>query len=351
MKKKSNQNDGIDCSLPKLERLVMLKRLILAENHATAGNLAAELKVSERTIFRYVEFMRSRLDMPIHFDSAHETYQFTGPAGPLPGEKPSDNDITGAVVATRLLERFEGMTWYRAVENILQHSIAQGDREQKARSKKLRPAVYFQQPDVPEPTDPVLFETIMTACWKGQALRFLYCKPLDEFRPRMVDPYVLTAFDGCWYLLAMDHVAEKIRTFKLCRMREAKVMGQKFAMPANFDPEAHYDKSLGFMTSDGDFEVEVELSALMTASLDGRRYRAWKKWDKLPDGRSIVIMQLSCLEEVQRWALSWDEKITVRKPIKLRERMYKTSLNVAAKYAPAAGVEMLKKLIAETKAA
>lgn len=317
---------------PQVERLVELKRLVLAGTYLTTRQLAEKLEVSIPTVSRDVQFMRERLDMPIEFDEAKQGYHFTGPVGPLPGEKPSDSDVNGAIIAIKVLERFGGMTWHKPIENILQQWIAQGNGQQKARSKKLRPAVYFQQPDVPEPTDPNLFELMMTAVWQDQAVRFEYCKPLDIYRVRMIDPYVLTAFEGSWYLLGRDRVSNKMRLFKLCRMRNPQMMSQKFTMPADFDVEEHYDKSLGVMISDGDFEVEVELSAWLTAILDERRGRAWRSWTKLKDGRSIVRMQLSCLEEVQRWVLGWGKQVKVRKPKALRNFVRDTSAAVTAMY-------------------
>lgn len=330
------------CTLAQLERLVDLKQFLLKGTFPNTPQLAAELEVSVRTVGRAIVFLRDRMDMPIVFNRERQGYHFAGPVGQFPGEKPSNDAVAGAVLAIKALEPYQGMPWHGPAQNILQGYVAQVKGSQKELTENLGPAIYFQQPEVTEDTDPKLFELIANGLCNDAVLYMDYCKPLDIYRPRVIEPYVMTSWENCWYLLGRDRVSGKIRTFKLYRMRNARLSSQRFEMPKGFNPKEHYKKSMGIFTSDGDYKVVVELSAWLTARLEGRRYRAWETWKKNKDGTSIVKMHLSCLEEVQRWVSSWTDEVRVIKPRKLLETVYSKARKVVDMYEPLMKAESKK---------
>jgi predicted DNA-binding transcriptional regulator YafY len=161
-------------------------------------------------------------------------------------------------------------------------------------------------------------------------------------------------FTNRWYLLAQPNVGlainvglapdaqgnagdnTTIRKFVLSRMRGTKMTEDRFEVPKNFDAKKCFERSLGVMTGEGDYEVVIELDAWLTDILRGRRWHPSQVWTELPGGASHLRMRLSCLEEIEQWVLSWGTRATVLQPIELRERVGKIFATLMARYAVAA---------------
>jgi predicted DNA-binding transcriptional regulator YafY len=76
---------------------------------------------------------------------------------------------------------------------------------------------------------------------------------------RDLSPFGLVVHNGRWYLAAYDHVREDMRTFRIDRMRDAKVGdGPAASPPEDFDVVAHVSRSLARVP--WRWEVEVLLS-------------------------------------------------------------------------------------------
>src|SRR5437867_12668694 len=64
-------------SRPPLERMLRIHRAIQAGKYPNATALAGELEVSTKSIYRDIEFMRDRLELPVEFDGARNGFHYT----------------------------------------------------------------------------------------------------------------------------------------------------------------------------------------------------------------------------------------------------------------------------------
>src|SRR2546430_16569947 len=64
-------------SRPPLERMLRIHQAIHSGKYPNATTLAGELEVSAKSIYRDIEFMRDRLELPIEFDSARNGFHYT----------------------------------------------------------------------------------------------------------------------------------------------------------------------------------------------------------------------------------------------------------------------------------
>jgi predicted DNA-binding transcriptional regulator YafY len=67
---------------PPLERMVRIMAEIQAGMYPNANTLAAKLEVSRKTIERDIEFLRSRLNVPIDYDPRRWGFFYTHTMGP-----------------------------------------------------------------------------------------------------------------------------------------------------------------------------------------------------------------------------------------------------------------------------
>ena len=62
---------------------------------------------------------------------------------------------------------------------------------------------------------------------------------------RDVDPYGLVFHYGRWYLVGLDHLSNEIRTFRVDRISEVRLLDDTFEVPADLDPAAELEANLG----------------------------------------------------------------------------------------------------------
>lgn len=79
-----------------------------------------------------------------------------------------------------------------------------------------------------------------------------------EMSEREVDPLLVFAAEGNWYLVAHDHNSGEERLFRVDRVKEAARTGSTFEVPAGFDPARFEDPRL-FTPSREDLEVQIDL--------------------------------------------------------------------------------------------
>lgn len=79
----------------------------------------------------------------------------------------------------------------------------------------------------------------------------------SEMTERDIDPLLLVAAAGAWYLVAFDHLSGEERTFRVDRIRDAVRTGETFSVPAGFDA-AGYAASPLFTPSASDGTVVVD---------------------------------------------------------------------------------------------
>lgn len=83
-------------------------------------------------------------------------------------------------------------------------------------------------------------QALQRALLEGRRLRLRYhAMSRDEETDRRVDPYHLTLFQGGFYLVAHCHLRQAVRLFAVERIREVRVLGERFVRPADFDVDRY----------------------------------------------------------------------------------------------------------------
>lgn len=85
-----------------------------------------------------------------------------------------------------------------------------------------------------------------------------YLKPAAAAaEPRPVDPYVLIAASGQWYLVGFCHLSSDVRVFRADRVMAVEPLEEHFDLPDGFDPEDYVREGWVFRAGEEVEEVEV----------------------------------------------------------------------------------------------
>lgn len=224
------------------ERVLRLLALLQRRASWTAAELAAELGVTDRSVRRDVERLRT-LGYPVHAVAGVGGGYQLGAGTRLPPLLLDDEEAIATAVSLRLAS---GGTVAGAGEAALR-ALAKLDQVMPPRLRAEVRAVHGATETLVGPgveIDAELLVTLARACRDAVRVRFLYAARDRDERERTVEPVRMVTTGRRWYLMAWDTDRDDWRTFRLDRMREAVATTWRFRPREHPDPVAYVQQSV-----------------------------------------------------------------------------------------------------------
>ncbi len=312
-------------------RLVSILLLLQARGRLTAAQLAGELEVSVRTIYRDVESLHMA-GIPLYGDAGHRGgYQLldgyrtrlTGLSADeakalslsgLPG--PAADLGLGSVLAAAQLK----------IRAALPPALA--DQVGHVQSRfHLDAATWYGAPE----EVPFLLP-VADAVWRGRALRVRYRRwkePTDV--DRRLEPYGLVLKAGRWYLVAGPGGP---RTYRVDQILDLTELDDEFCIPAAFDLASYWQAyKTEFLDRLYQAEATVRLSPDALAKLSGPETEAVARTGTVePDGWTRATLPVESTEYALRQYLALGPGIEVLGPPDLRSQLAAAVHATAALY-------------------
>lgn len=310
------------------DRLLSILLLLQAHGRLTARRLAERLEVSERTILRDMDALSgSGVPVVAERGAGGGWSLFDGFETKLTGLKASEIQSLFLARPQRLMADLGLRQSAEAALTKLQASLpAAGRREAEFASRRiLIDAKGWRDPAESVGCLPVLLD----ALWRERRVHFVYAGPLSEARERLVDPRGLVAKGATWYLVAAEK--DEARTWRVSRMRDARVTDEPAFLPADFDLAGYWDKSVTEFRAklphyDAGFLVRPEVMRWV-------RYRGWRLLEEKPDGTRLAVrLRFDAEEEAVQFALGFGADLEVVSPPALRERVLAAARKIPAVY-------------------
>lgn len=232
-------------SIPRVRasRLLALLLHLQQRGHATADQLATELEVSVRTIYRDISALQAA-GVPLWTE--------TGPGGGvrlLDGWRTTLDGLTADEASALLMvgapdalaELGLGAVLAAAQSKVLSTMPP----ELRTRAARVRQLFFLDAPGWfhhDEPTEHLA--TVADAVWEGHRLELRYGRRPQADDPgnrRLVDPLGLVLKAGVWYLVAAHR--GQPRTYRVGRIHEARVVAGSVVRPPEFDLPSYWARS------------------------------------------------------------------------------------------------------------
>jgi predicted DNA-binding transcriptional regulator YafY len=311
------------------DRLLSIVLLLQANHQLTAGELAARLEVSERTILRDMDAL-SAAGIPVIADrGAHGGWRL------LDGYQTKLTGLSPAEIRSLFFARPEGLMAdlglrQEAGTALLKLEAALPERARRdaefARSRLHIDPRGWRDPGEAIPALPVL----LAALWRDRRVRFTYHRQLGEPGERIVDPLGLVAKGSTWYLVALSDGEEK--TYRVSRIADVVALEEEAARPDGFDLASYWDRSA--------HEFRKQLPRYYATFLADpsilrwARYRGWRLEEETPEGGRVRIrLRFDVEEEARHFASSFGPEIEVVEPPALREAVIAAAREVVKRYA------------------
>ncbi|MEU7145674.1 YafY family protein [Nocardia sp. NPDC046473] len=217
-------------------RLVQLLLILQTRGRSTAGELAKELEVSVRTVYRDVEAL-SAAGVPVYSEPGR-----AGGVQLVDGYRTRLTGLTTDEADAVLLAGLPGAAADLGLGTVLATAqlkvLAALPPELRGRATRIAERVHIDAPGwFHRPDETPTLSTVADALWHDRKLRVRYGRK-DKVVDRTLDPLGLVMKAGTWYLVARDGTA--IRSYRVSRVRSAEQTSESFDRPTDFDLADHW---------------------------------------------------------------------------------------------------------------
>ena len=179
-----------------------------------------------------------------------------------------------------------------------------------------------------------VLDVLLRALVDQRTISVVYTSPWHDGEPRTheFDPYTLTLYRGGLYLIGRSHTHRKIIYLAVERIGDITLLDRRFEYPRNYTPERHTDGVFGIV--DGP-ETEVAIRLLdpdRVELLSSRRLHRTQRFTKQPDGTTLLTMTVRGTEELKNWILSLGPHVEVVRPETLRTEVREALEAAATRY-------------------
>jgi len=317
---------------PPLERMLRIHQAIQTGKYPNASTLASSMEVSTKSVYRDIEFMRDRLQLPLEFDNTRNGYFYTEEVAAFPTVQITEGELFALLVAEKALQQYRGTTFEGPLLSAFKKMSASLPDTISLNLAEWEQTISFRMRAVPN-LNLVIFDALSKAMASRHQIELVYRKPgRRETETRIVDPYHLANINGEWFLFAYCHLRNDIRTFVPARIQSVRETGETFVRPKNFSLENRLRGSFGVITGTGNFEVAIRFSERVADYIREKKWHDSQELRELNNGEVELRLKLSSLAEVERWVLSWGGDAIVVQPPELVEAVKHTAKKILDTY-------------------
>jgi predicted DNA-binding transcriptional regulator YafY len=306
-------------------RLISVLLLLQTRGRMTAREVAHELEVSLRTVYRDLEGLAAA-GVPV--------YAERGPAGGyqlVDGYRTRLTGLNQDEAEALFLSGLEGPAAQLGLGTVLAAAqlkvLAALPPELRGRAARLRERFLFVAPRWfhRDETLPAL-ATVAEGVWESRPLAMTY-EGSDGPVERRVEPLGLVLKADTWYLVARrDHL---LRTYRVSRILEATCLPERFERPEAFDLASHWEATAtAFEATTRRLEVVVRVRADAIHDLEyatGSDVTLVASEDGTDDARGVrAFFRTGSIATAHDDLLRLGPRVEVLAPPELRERLAAT---------------------------
>ncbi len=320
-------------------RLVNLLLLLQARGGMTGSQLAQELEVSVRTVYRDVEAL-SEAGVPI--------YAERGPHGGVrlvDGYRTRLTGLNEDEAQALFLSGLPGPAAELGLGTVVAAArlkvLAALPPELRARASRLTQRFHLDAPGWFRPAEPVPhLETLAAAVWEERRVTVAYRRP-DRIVDRSLDPLGIVLKAGIWYLVATTD--GQVRSYRVSRVEGVTVTEERFQRPPHFDLVAFWDEAIAaYQESLPQIEAILRVRSaaidwLATSIGDPAWATATQQPDPAGEDWVRVMLRVETIESALADLLRLGPRVEVLEPQTLRQAVIDEARAVLGAYGSGSG--------------
>jgi predicted DNA-binding transcriptional regulator YafY len=296
----------------------------------TLYELAAALKVTPRTMRRYLRELGREYDLEQALERPGGALRWRIPASDLPRKLELRRTQAYALLAARRIFRtLEGSALFEEIDMAVNKLLGlaqrpgRGPNAGRADVRLEDRFLYlpFAPKDYSERTEEL--DDLFQAVSDLRVLRLTYRSAGRQSDERVtVHPYALVLHRDSVYCVGYHVERGEVRTLLLDRMRNTQASAtDRFELPEEFSIDDYFQGEFGIWKARDKHRVVIEFEPPASQYVRMRRVHPSQKITLLPAGRLRLSMQVGDLTQLSSWVLEWGKSARVIEPDALRQRV------------------------------
>lgn len=314
-------------------RLLRLLTLLRARTARTAKSIAAELEVTERTIYRDLNTL-ALAGVPYRFDKEDGGYRIEGDFFLPPVQLTLGEAMALSVLAEQLAGRgqvpFLEDAWRAAVKvrsqlpATIREQVADADRHVHVEAARVSP----QSGCEPH------FETLRRAIANKRKVRCTYDGGRHRNKPFLFRPYALFFGQRAWYVIGHSEAAGGERSLKLNRFGKVEPTDRPYMIPDGWTLEKSMGYAWRMIRGDRRYMVKIHFDAECGRNVADTLWHPTQRITRLTNGDGYLFeCEVDGLEEILYWTLGYGPHARVLAPAELIELLSQAAKNMCRAYA------------------
>jgi len=306
--------------------------MLQARRSFSAGELADELEVSRRTVFRDLN-MLEMARIPYYFDAESNGYRinqhfFLPPVNLTLTEALAMLVLTGRMKGARRLPLLsEAGRAALKLESALPGAVRQNVGSMIDKLSVSPPAVCRHE------SLGGVFDELLKAIAERKVCRLVYI----SFHERKqivthVHPLRLAFHGRAWYLIAYSGKHRENRTFKLGRIRKLTVTNRRFPEPPAVQLDEHFGQAWSMIPEGRLYKVQLHFEPQVAGNVAEVRWHDSQRVEWNDDGSMDFHVSVDGLGEITWWILGYGDQVEVIAPASLRKRICAIAEKMAARH-------------------
>jgi proteasome accessory factor B len=173
------------------------------------------------------------------------------------------------------------------------------------------------------------FAQLQNAIAKKRKVTILY-RSLFEGKVINVDlcPYHLLYSQRAWYVLGLSSLHKSIRTFKLNRIKELKILDKCFLGGEDFDLYDYLGKAWSMIPEGRIYNIKLRFLPKVAENVTEVQWHITQKVTHNNDGSATVEFRVNGLGEITWWVLGYGDQVQVLAPKALRNKVLQAAKNM-----------------------
>lgn len=302
----------------RLGRILNVLRLIQSRGKWHAKSIAAELEVTERTVYRDLQALEFA-GVPWFYDAEEQSYRVRADYR-FPVPNLTEDELIGQAVATAITKA-SGLNVAGTAAPTTHKIAAASDDDAKqllADTEQVVCVLGLQLVDHSRHQETI--QKVQRALIQQQRINGTYTSP---YEPKPVElhlnPIRLCLIKNAWYLIAQTVGDDKPRTYRIARFDRLEVLSEAATVPDTFDLKAYFGNAWAVFRGTESFEVRIRFLPDAAKIVTETQWHATQRAAPLPDGSVVLSFQIDGLEEICNWLLGWAGRAEVLEPKELRK--------------------------------
>jgi len=317
------------------DRLLSILLLLQSRGRMTARELAHELEVSERTIYRDIDALCAA-GVPVYGEAGLQ-----GGYALIDSYRTNLTGLTAGEVRALFMLSVPAPLADLGISQelraaLLKLSAALPDARRREREQARQcfhlDSNWWRQGEERVPH----LHTIHQAVWQNRKLHVVYRPPFATAIERLISPYGLVAKAGVWYLVYAR--GEAVHVHRVSDYLDVRMAEESFARPAGFDVASFWEGwCVAYETQLADFRVTVRVAPALVSQLPrhfGSAIHTRIAQAGPPDAAGWIRLELSfeSFEAARERLLGFGRDAEVLEPYALRRSVLDFAEQIVALY-------------------